>query len=55
MPGNLPAPDGWARGLAKAQQLEWLVDCYRMRVDDDYAWGGSHLHGELHWLCGAGV
>jgi len=23
----------------------WLVDCYRLRVDDDYVWGGCHLHG----------
>jgi hypothetical protein len=50
MPGELPAPDGWALGLTQAQQQEWLVDCYRMRVDDDYAWGGCHLHGEVHLI-----
>ena len=35
----------WARGLSVAKQHEWLVDCYRMRVDDDMCWGGGHLHG----------
>ena len=23
------------------QRAEWLVDCYRMRIDDEYAWGGG--------------
>ena len=22
-------------------RYEWLVNCYQMRVDDDYAWGGN--------------
>ena len=35
----------WATGLSEAEKYEWLVDCYRMRVDDDYAWGGGNLHG----------
>eukprot|EP00808_Paulinella_micropora_P004861 g46328.t1 len=39
------SPAAWARGLAPDKQREWLVDCYRMRVDDDYAWGGGNLHG----------
>jgi len=40
-----PGPASWANGLSPAKQAEWLVDCYRMRVDDDYAWGGGNLHG----------
>lgn len=40
-----PHPAGWALGLPKEKQYEWFVDCYRMRVDDDYCWGGGHLHG----------
>ncbi|KAL4447812.1 hypothetical protein ABPG75_005031 [Micractinium tetrahymenae] len=42
LPGG---PDGWARGLTLAEQYEWLVDCYRMRVDDDMYWGAGKLHG----------
>ncbi|PNG99355.1 hypothetical protein TSOC_014870, partial [Tetrabaena socialis] len=38
-------PAAWAAGLQPAQAAEWFVDCYRMRVDDDYAWGGCNLHG----------
>ena len=34
-----PGPASWANGLSPAKQAEWLVDCYRMRVD--YAWGGE--------------
>ena len=36
---------GWHKGLEPQQQYEWLVDCYRVRVDDDYAYGGGCLHG----------
>ncbi|PRW32888.1 tRNA pseudouridine synthase [Chlorella sorokiniana] len=32
---------GWAAGLSEAKRYEWLVDCYRMRVDDEYAWQGE--------------
>lgn len=35
----------WASGLDQTKRYEWLVDCYRMRVDDDYVWGGGNLHG----------
>jgi hypothetical protein len=38
-----PTPSGWAEGLSRDKAAEWLVDCYRMRVDDDYAWGGVPL------------
>lgn len=42
---RMSGPDSWAQGLREAQQYEWLADCYRMRVDNDYAWGGGYLHG----------
>eukprot|EP00971_Amphidinium_carterae_P155761 3088601-Amphidinium_carterae.1 len=35
----------WAAGLSPSMQHEWLVDCYRMHVDDQYAWGGGELRG----------
>jgi hypothetical protein len=42
-----PEPhDRWARNFSnKKEQHEWLSNCYSMRCDDDYAWGGSNLHG----------
>lgn len=43
--GALPAPDAWLRGLSTADSYEWLTNCYQMRCDDDYAWGGGFLHG----------
>jgi hypothetical protein len=46
---NMGAPDAWARGLPVDQRHEWLVDCYRMRVDDECAW-----RGEQRGLCGLG-
>lgn len=39
------AATGWTAGKSAAQQHEWLVDCYRMRVDDDHGWGGGVLRG----------
>ena len=35
----------WALGLSRAAAAEWLVDCYRMRVDDDVFWAPVYLHG----------
>ena len=35
----------WYKSLSFAERHEWFVDCYRMRTDDDYAWGGGNLHG----------
>ncbi|KAJ3126493.1 hypothetical protein HK098_007475 [Nowakowskiella sp. JEL0407] len=35
----------WAVGLDKRAAAEWFIDCYRMRVDDEYA-----LAGELRGL-----
>jgi hypothetical protein len=37
----MPGPTAWAQGLSSDKQAEWLVDCYRMRLDDDYAIGGG--------------
>jgi hypothetical protein len=31
----------WAKGLKLADRYEWLCNCYQMRCDDDYAWGGA--------------
>ncbi|GAB4817278.1 hypothetical protein N2152v2_004324 [Parachlorella kessleri] len=41
----MPGPAAWATGLSQAKRYEWLVDCYRMRIDDDYVYGGGNLHG----------
>ena len=35
----------WARGLQPPDLYEWFANCYQMRCDDDYAWGGCFLHG----------
>jgi len=31
--------------LSGKRKYAWFIDCYRLRVDDDYAWGGCYLHG----------
>ncbi|KAL7499998.1 hypothetical protein ACHAWT_010939 [Skeletonema menzelii] len=39
-------PSAWAKGgLSKKDQYEWLCNCYQMRCDDDYVYGGCNLHG----------
>lgn len=35
----------WANGLSESDRYEWFTNCYQMRCDDDYAWGGCNLHG----------
>lgn len=35
----------WCKQLSFRKRHEWLVDCYRLRLDDDYVWGGGYLHG----------
>ncbi|KAJ3276707.1 hypothetical protein HK104_003607 [Borealophlyctis nickersoniae] len=45
LPGLPPAPDSWAKGLSPEQAAEWFVDCFRMRMDDDYALTGGDRHG----------
>lgn len=32
---------GWYKGMAPAKQHEWLVDCYRLRLDDYYVKTGE--------------
>ncbi len=41
-------PASWSIGLSEDKQYEWLLDCYRMRLDDDYVY-----KGELNGLYGA--
>ena len=36
-----PGPAEWAYALTPEEQFEWLVDCYRLRIDDEYAWSGE--------------
>ena len=45
---TLPSPCSWAFGLDAEMQREWLVDCYRMRLDDEYAWQGDIRAGSLY-------
>jgi MYND finger len=40
-----PIRSSWSDGMTPAKQREWLVDCYRLRVDNDYAIGGGNMHG----------
>ena len=47
VPG-MPSPCSWAVGLDAGMQREWLVDCYRMRLDDEYAWQGDIRAGSLY-------
>ena len=36
----------WFESMSMCGRAEaWLVDCDRMRVDDDCRWGGCNLHG----------
>lgn len=54
--GALPPPPGppmgasasWSVGLAGRARSEWFVDCYRMRVDDNYALSGDVTMGTLY-------
>lgn len=41
----IKTPAIWAEGLDENERYEWLVDCYRMRVDDDYALGEGIQRG----------
>lgn len=43
--GKLDDHRSWWKCLKVAERYEWFVDCYRMRVDDDYVWGGGNFHG----------
>jgi hypothetical protein len=35
----------WSLGLGEKQKYVWMVDCYRMRADDDCTHGGGKRHG----------
>lgn len=36
----------WAKQAKdKKEQYEWLCNCYQLRCDDDYVYGGCNLHG----------
>lgn len=35
----------WFDNIAPVDHYEWLTNCYMLRCDDDYAWGGCYLHG----------
>ena len=48
-----PPPHAWAIGLNAHMQREWLVDCYRMRLDDELAWKDSIRPGSLYDQSGA--
>jgi hypothetical protein len=39
------AANSWAVGLDKKDHYEWLCNCYQLRCDDDYQYGGCYLHG----------
>jgi len=40
MRSNIQDKTSWWKALKAGDRYEWLVNCYQMRVDDDYAWGG---------------
>jgi hypothetical protein len=44
-PSAADDPSSWATGLSQKDQYEWFSNCYQMRCDDDYTWGGCNLHG----------
>merc|ERR1712194_667927 len=44
--GNKPmngrmTPQTWLQQLSAKEAPEWLVDCYRLRLDDEFALGGN--------------
>eukprot|EP00947_MAST-08B_sp_MAST-8B-sp1_P001239 g1239.t1 len=41
----LTQEQAWSAGLAPPDLYEWFANCYQMRCDDDYAYGGGNLHG----------
>lgn len=41
------APPDWRDGLEEGAAHEWLVDCYRLRVEDDQTFA-CYLHGLYH-------
>jgi hypothetical protein len=43
-----PSNSSWAKGLDRLAAAEWFIDCYRMRVDDEFAWNGKVRLGSLY-------
>lgn len=44
--GLIDAAEGrWHEHVPQQFQYEWFTNCYQLRCDDDYAWGGCNLHG----------
>lgn len=41
----------WYKRVPKSKREEWLINCYRMRVDDDNRWGGGYMHGLSEVSC----
>jgi hypothetical protein len=40
---SLPSSASWAQGLSPAsKRYEWLVNCYQMRVDDDFKYSACY-------------
>ncbi|CAB9502205.1 expressed unknown protein [Seminavis robusta] len=42
---SMSNPRSWFQQLGRTQAAEWIVDCYRMRADDDVQWGSFNFHG----------
>jgi hypothetical protein len=38
-PNSTKLPSSWSEGLAGEKLYEWLIDCYRLRMDDNSAGG----------------
>ncbi len=51
MDDNDLSPYAWSVGLSPPDLYEWITNCYQLRCDDDYVWGGCYLHGP--YLCEA--
>ena len=43
-----PPPHAWSMGLSPHMQREWLVDCYRMRLDYELVWQNNIRPGSLY-------
>ncbi|KAL3944915.1 MAG: hypothetical protein SGBAC_001006 [Bacillariaceae sp.] len=42
---NLNNDQLWFETHGNYRSAEWIVDCYRMRADDDVVWGSENFHG----------
>ena len=46
--GRPSSNSSWAKGLDHMVAAEWFIDCYRMRLDDEYAYQGDVRSGSLY-------